>query len=238
MSCRFSGRVRRSDCICARLSIWKTPVVSAFWIAVVGGRVVVGDPREVDPLAARARDHLHRALDRRQHPQPEQVDLQEARVGAGVLVPLDDLAALHRRRHDRAAVDQRPGRDDHPARVLGEVARQPVGLGRQPREPGPAARRRAAGRLGATPSTPRRASDARARVPALRCRARRARSPPAAAPAPCPARGSRRARDRSGRPPPAPSGRGRSARGRAGSAPRACRAGSRGRCPAARSAPR
>ena len=43
--------------------------------------------------------------------------------------------------HDRAAVDQRAGRDDHPARVLGEVARQPVGLGRQPRQPGPAAAR-------------------------------------------------------------------------------------------------
>ncbi len=32
-SSRFSGRVRRSDCICARLSIWKTPTVSAFWIS-------------------------------------------------------------------------------------------------------------------------------------------------------------------------------------------------------------
>ena len=29
-----SGRVRCSDCICARLSIWKTPIVSAAWIAV------------------------------------------------------------------------------------------------------------------------------------------------------------------------------------------------------------
>ena len=32
MSFRFSGRVRYSDCICARLSIWKTPVVSARWM--------------------------------------------------------------------------------------------------------------------------------------------------------------------------------------------------------------
>ncbi len=32
-SSRFSGRVRRSDCICARLSIWKQPTVSAFWIS-------------------------------------------------------------------------------------------------------------------------------------------------------------------------------------------------------------
>ena len=32
MSWRFSGRVRRSDCIWARLSIWNTPVVSAVWM--------------------------------------------------------------------------------------------------------------------------------------------------------------------------------------------------------------
>ena len=31
-SWRVSGRVRYSDCICARLSIWKTPVVSAVWM--------------------------------------------------------------------------------------------------------------------------------------------------------------------------------------------------------------
>ena len=65
----------------------------------VGLAVVVGDPREVDPLAARARDRLHAALDRREHPQAEQVDLQEARVRAGVLVPLAHLAALHRGGH-------------------------------------------------------------------------------------------------------------------------------------------
>ena len=110
----------------------------------VGVGVVVRDPREVDPLAARLRDQLDRALDAREHPQPEQVDLEEARVGARVLVPLAQLAALHRRRQDRAAVDERPGRDDHPARVLGEVARQPVRLVAQPREPRPAARQRRA----------------------------------------------------------------------------------------------
>ena len=31
-SSRFSGRVRRRDPIWARLSIWKTPVVSALWM--------------------------------------------------------------------------------------------------------------------------------------------------------------------------------------------------------------
>ena len=109
------------------------------------GRVVVErDPREVDALAARARDQLDRALDAGEHPEPEQVDLEEARVGARVLVPLAQLAALHRGRQHRAAVDQRPRRDDHPAGVLGEVARQPVGLVAQPRQPRPAAGQRRA----------------------------------------------------------------------------------------------
>ena len=107
--------------------------------ALVGLGIVVGDPGQIDALASRPRDQLDAALDRREHPQTQQVDLQEAGVRAGVLVPLDDLAALHRGGHDRAAVDQRPGGDDHPARVLGEVARESVRLGRQTRQPGPAA---------------------------------------------------------------------------------------------------
>ena len=87
-SSRFSGRVRRSERhLRAALDLEDADRVGLL-DRLVGRRVVVGDPREVDPLAARARDLLHAALDRREHPQPEQVDLQEARVGAGVLVPL------------------------------------------------------------------------------------------------------------------------------------------------------
>ena len=52
----FSGRERGSICICARLSIWKTPVVSAARIRSVDLGVVERDPREVDPLAARPGD--------------------------------------------------------------------------------------------------------------------------------------------------------------------------------------
>ena len=195
-----------------------------------GGGIVEGDPREVDPLAARERDQLDRALDRREHPQAEQVDLEEAGVGAGVLVPLDELAALHRRRHHRAAVDQRPRRDDHPAGVLGDVAREPERLLREPCQPGPAARARARAQA-------RSRDRHRPRGRSCRRRARRARSRPAAARAPCPARGSRRACGSSGRSRRARRGRGRSARGRGGSGPRAHRAGSRCRCRAARSAP-
>ncbi len=71
--------------------------------------LVERDARQVDALGARVRDQIHAALHRREHSQPEQVDLQEAGVRAGVLVPLHHLATLHRRGHHRAAVDQRPG---------------------------------------------------------------------------------------------------------------------------------
>ncbi len=48
----------------------------------IGGGVIEGDPREVDPLAAGSRDQLDAALDRGEHPEAEQVDLEEPRVGA------------------------------------------------------------------------------------------------------------------------------------------------------------
>ena len=106
-----------------------------------GLRVVDGDPGEVDPLAARPRDLLHAALHRRQHPQPQQVDLQEARVSARVLVPLDELTPFHRRRLNGADVDQRPGGDNHPARVLRGMARESPGVAGQASQRPPAHRR-------------------------------------------------------------------------------------------------
>ena len=93
--------------------------------------VVEPDARQVDRLAAQPRDPVDALLDRREHPEPEQVDLQEAGVAAAVLVPLADLAAGHRRRLHGDEVDQRPRRDDHAARVLADVARQPGDLARQ-----------------------------------------------------------------------------------------------------------
>ena len=106
--------------------------------------VVVRDPRQVEPLAAHPRDLVDAALDRRQHPEPEQVDLEKAGVAAGVLVPLHHLPPLHRGRLDRAEVDQRLGRDHHPARMLRLVARQSPGVVGELHERVPA--RRAAAR--------------------------------------------------------------------------------------------
>ena len=109
-------------------------------------RVVERDAREVEGLSlARGtvpttgpnrgpralRDQLDALLDRREHPEPEQVDLQEAGVAAAVLVPLADLPAGHRRGLHRHEVDQRARRDDHAARVLADVARQAGDLARQ-----------------------------------------------------------------------------------------------------------
>ena len=84
------------------------------------------------------RDLLDAVLDRGQHPEPEQVDLEEARIRARVLVPLAELPARHRRRLHGHELDQRPRRDDHPARVLGDMPREPCDLAGQPGERAPA----------------------------------------------------------------------------------------------------
>jgi hypothetical protein len=104
---------------------------------VVHRRVVEGDAREVDHLAVRTCDLVDAVLDCREHPQPEEVDLEEPRVGARVLVPLAELTPGHRGRLHRDEVDQRPRRDDHPAGVLRDVTREPGDLAGQPRECAP-----------------------------------------------------------------------------------------------------
>ena len=75
----------------------------------------------VSPMLSDAIDAL---LDAREHSQPEQVDLQEARVGTRVLVPLTELPARHRRRLHRDELDERTGGDHHSPGVLRDVPRQ------------------------------------------------------------------------------------------------------------------
>ena len=114
--------------------------MSARWISANTGTVVERDPGEVDRGAVDLRDLLDAVLDGGEHPEAEQVDLEEAGVGAGVLVPLAELATDHRGRLHRDEVDQRPRRDHHAARVLGDVAWQAGDLGRQELEGAPALR--------------------------------------------------------------------------------------------------
>ena len=117
----------------ARLDLEDADGVGGLDLGIRPG-VVERGAREVDRLAARARDQVDAPLDGAQHAQAEQVDLEEARVGARVLVPLAELAALHRRGHERHELGQRAGRDDHPAGVLREVARQAGDLAAEVRE--------------------------------------------------------------------------------------------------------
>src|SRR5215208_5312474 len=85
-------------------------------------RIVERDAGEVDRLAFRLGDLDDAVLDGGQHPEPEQVDLQEARVRARVLVPLADLTTFHGGRLHGNELDERAAGDDHPARVLRDVA--------------------------------------------------------------------------------------------------------------------
>ena len=196
------------------------------WIAPQTWIVVERHVGEVDPLTARARDLVDAALHRREHPQPEQVDLQEAGVRARVLVPLDDLTSLHRRRLHRAELDQRGGGDHHAAGVLGDVAGQSRDLAAAARRAPASAASGPAARRAPPPSASRpRGSPRRRPRPARTAPPRRA-----AARAPCRGRGSPRAPGRWRRTRPAPSAPARSARAPAGSASPGCRGGSRGRC--------
>ena len=103
--------------------------------------VVERDARKVDQLAACACDQVDAFFDRGQHSEPEQVDLQEACIGARVLVPLAHLPARHCRRLHRDDFDERSRGDHHPARVLRDVPWQAGDLRAQLCERTPARRR-------------------------------------------------------------------------------------------------
>ena len=92
--------------------------------AVVDLLVLVVDAGEVGGLAVARVDRLHRLLDERQHPEREEIDLDEPRVVAGVLVPLAEDAPLPRGGLEGDDLHQRSARDDHPAHVLGDVPRE------------------------------------------------------------------------------------------------------------------
>ncbi len=105
------------------------------------GRGIVGrQVREVERDAlvlAYQRDGL---LEHRHHAEAEQVDLDDAEIGAVVLVPLHDDAPGHRGGLERHHLVEPAGGDHHAAGVLAEVARQVLDLLRPDR---PAARRAA-----------------------------------------------------------------------------------------------
>ena len=79
-------------------------------------------------------DHRDRLFDRREHPEAQQVHLHDSQVRAIVLVPLHDDAPGHGGRLQRHDLVQPSRRDDYPARVLPEVARQVLDLEEEAQE--------------------------------------------------------------------------------------------------------
>ncbi len=97
---------------------------------VVDGLVLEVDPRQVGRLADSARapppgDQVDALLDRREHAEREEVDLDEARVLARVLVPLAEHPALPGGRLEGDDLHEGAARDDHPAHVLRDVPGEP-----------------------------------------------------------------------------------------------------------------
>ena len=87
---------------------------------------LLGQVIEVEADGAVVLDQLDRLVDRREHPQAEQVELDQLDRLDIALVVLDDDPAGHRRPLEGGDIDQRRGGDQHPAAVDAQVAREAV----------------------------------------------------------------------------------------------------------------
>ncbi len=96
--------------------------------AVVHRGVLEVDAREVGWRSLPHGDPLDALFHQRQHAERQEVDFDEARVVAGIFVPLTHDAVFHGGPLERHDLHERPARDDHPAHVLGNVPRQPRDL--------------------------------------------------------------------------------------------------------------
>ena len=92
-------------------------------------RDVLGQAVEVEADRAVVLDELERLVHRGQHPEPEQVELDELERLDVALVELDDDPVDHRRPLERGDVDERRGGHQHPARMDRQVAREAVDPG-------------------------------------------------------------------------------------------------------------
>ena len=113
-------------------------------------RDVLGQPVEVEADRAVVLDQLERLVHRGEHPEPEQVELDELERLDVALVELDDDPVDHRGPLERGDVDERRGGHQHPARMDRQVAREAVDAGAElePALPVREADRRAATGLG------------------------------------------------------------------------------------------
>ena len=80
-----------------------------FWFPAPGSRFPTIDQRK-------------RVLQHRHHAEPEQIDFDQAHVGAIFLVPLHDRAPRHRRGLERHHLVEPAGGDHHATGVLAEVS--------------------------------------------------------------------------------------------------------------------
>ena len=90
---------------------------------------VLGHAIEIDADRAVVLDQLERLVHRREHPEAQQVQLDQLERLDVALVELDDDAVRHGRALDRGDVDQRRGGHQHPAAVDREMPREAVDPG-------------------------------------------------------------------------------------------------------------
>ena len=91
---------------------------------LVGGLVLGRDVLDLEGTSLALADEVQRLADRRQHAQPQHVDLEQPDRVEVVLVPLDHRAVRHRRVLHRHHARQRPLRQHEAARVLRQVTRE------------------------------------------------------------------------------------------------------------------
>ena len=91
---------------------------------VVDRRLLFRQGRQLPLLAGRRPDHVEAVLQRRQHPETQQIELDQPHPGGVVFVPLDDGAVLHAGVLDRHHLADRAIGQHHAARVDAEVPRR------------------------------------------------------------------------------------------------------------------
>ena len=84
---------------------------------------LLGDGGQVHLVAPVVADEVHGVVQGGEHPQAQQVELDQADGRAVVLVPLQDAAVLHAGPLHRAHLDDGPVADDHAPGVDAQVAR-------------------------------------------------------------------------------------------------------------------
>src|SRR5215213_2012419 len=83
------------------------------------------DSAEIDRRLAVGGDQAQCLFDEREHPQGEEIDLDEPGIITGILVPLTEIAPLHGGGLHRHQLDEGSRGDDHPAGMLANVSGKP-----------------------------------------------------------------------------------------------------------------